>query len=228
MNWFKWVLSFGWHFIGRVRGNTKYRVKGSNKAFNDCRSAYALATSKLKSIGVIELSFKHHLTCFASTIKKKIKGRKKITVTGKHDACSASQKNSRRAVEPWFVVSSLENNKKVMRAYQYGMQIEESFPDLKSHRFGMGLKDTRSRSKGRLDNLLLIAALTHFILCMLGSVAEKDGWHKQFIANTVSLRRVISQVFLAKRLWQKKLIEPLIMALSTIPSLSVVSFCPNF
>jgi len=43
------------------------------------------------------------------------------------------------------------------------MQIELSFRDLKSHRYGQGFKDSLTRSGGRLQVLLLVGTLASFL-----------------------------------------------------------------
>ena len=96
------------------------------------------------------------------------------------------------------------------------MQIEESFRDLKSTQFGMGFKYSRTRSKHRFEILLLIASLTHFLLYVIGSLAERKGMTAKFIANTIKNKRVISQVFLAIRIWKKNLVNPLLSYLSKL------------
>lgn len=223
-NWFKLILELGWDYIGRVRGNLKYREYATDKAFIECSSVYQSATSRAKSLGKIELTKRHRVSCYASIIKKKIKGRKKITTTGKDDRGSESRKNAKRAAEPWFIVSSIDNFKKVLKAYQFRMQIEESFRDLKSTHFGMALKHTRTLCQKRLDILLLIATLTHFILFLMGTIAEQAGWAKDFIANTIKKRRVISQVYLATRLWKKNRSHECFSLLRTFEVAQMLSF----
>jgi hypothetical protein len=43
--------------------------------------------------------------------------------------------------------------------YSMRMQIEETFRDLKRHRYGWSLEHVRCRTAARIDVLLLIAAL---------------------------------------------------------------------
>ena len=47
------------------------------------------------------------------------------------------------------------------------MQIEQSFRDLKSHRYGVGFEDSLTRTRERLAVLLLILALATFVAWMI-------------------------------------------------------------
>lgn len=58
----------------------------------------------------------------------------------------------------------------IERMYKRRMQIEESFRDLKSHRYGMGFEDSQSRKAERLQMLLLIHALALWVMWIVGLV----------------------------------------------------------
>ena len=57
--------------------------------------------------------------------------------------------------------------------YSKRMQIEESFRDLKSHRYGMGFEDSQTRDPKRLSVLLLLNMLAGFAAWLL-SLALKE------------------------------------------------------
>jgi hypothetical protein len=79
------------------------------------------------------------------------------------------------------------------------MQIEETFRDLKSHRWGYGLQYARSRSGERLANLLLVTTLAVAATWLAGLAAKAKGWARHFQANTVKDRAVLSVFFLGRR-----------------------------
>lgn len=66
--------------------------------------------------------------------------------------------------------------------------IEETFRDAKDLRFGMGLSATHIRDAGRRDRLLLLAALAHALLTLLGAASEKTGMDAYLMVNTVKKR----------------------------------------
>ena len=79
------------------------------------------------------------------------------------------------------------------------MQIEESFRDVKSIRFGIGFELNLTRSNKRLQVLLLIAMIATFVLWLLGMAARRSEQHLQYQANTVKDRHVLSAVYLGLR-----------------------------
>ncbi|MFN4053557.1 MAG: IS4 family transposase, partial [Alishewanella aestuarii] len=76
--------------------------------------------------------------------------------------------------------------------YSSRMQIEESFRDQKSHRYGLGSDLHGTRKKSRLEILLLLAALANWFHYLLGSAGEKAGLQRRYQANTVKHRRVLA------------------------------------
>jgi len=83
----------------------------------------------------------------------------------------------------------------VVSIYSLRMQIEESFRDLKCHRWGWSLRHCKSRSRARLEILLLVASIAIVIQQLVGLAGEACGLSHRHQANTVRSRRVLS-VFL--------------------------------
>jgi len=71
-----------------------------------------------------------------------------------------SKNNAEKEREPWLLASSLNINskltKQVKRIYATRMQIEETFRDVKSARFGLGFELNGTYKTKRLQILLLI------------------------------------------------------------------------
>ncbi|MFH0342714.1 MAG: hypothetical protein ACHBNF_11415 [Chromatiales bacterium] len=84
-----------------------------------------------------------------------------------------------------------------------GMQIEESFRDMKSARFGRTLEFHRSRDPQRLAILLLILAPALLVLWLIGRIAEERGLMRHYQANTVRHRKVLSVIFLGIRIIER-------------------------
>ncbi len=82
------------------------------------------------------------------------------------------------------------------------MRIEEGFRDLKSIRFGIGLRLQGSRSPARLNVLLLIAAIMAFAIYLCGQHAKTVGMARSYQANT-SLGNVLS-LFSIGRQWLRR------------------------
>ena len=61
------------------------------------------------------------------------------------------------------------------------MQIELSFRDLKSHRYGQGFEDSLTRSAERIEVLLLLHALAMFAAWLTGLMAEAEGAEERLV-----------------------------------------------
>ena len=136
--------------------------------------------------------------------KGKPKGRHEINRYGKRSRSQRSEKAARAACEPWILAANLPAGHKlahsVIQIYRQRMQIEESFRDMKSARFGLALEFHRSRDPQRLAILLLILALALLVLWLIGSIAKERGLMRHYQANTVRYRDVLSVIFLGIRI----------------------------
>jgi len=117
---------------------------------------------------------------------------------------SVSLYYSKKSKQPWLLVSHLppEYNtpKKIVKLYGYRMQIEEAFRDTKNQQYGLGLAQAKSKSAKRYNNLLLIAALTLFLLWCIGQAAIENKYHYKLQANTVRNKIVLSNIYLAMQI----------------------------
>lgn len=76
----------------------------------------------------------------------------------------------------------------VVKLYARRFTIEETFRDIKDNHFGMGLSATHIGSAQRRDRLLLLAAVAHALLTLLGAAGEACGLDRTLKANTVKTR----------------------------------------
>lgn len=88
--------------------------------------------------------------------------------------------------EPWCLATSLADKtaSDVVKLYGKRFTIEETFRDAKDIRFGMGLSATHIRDAGRRDRLLLLAAIAHALLTLLGAASEATGMDRYLKVNT--------------------------------------------
>jgi hypothetical protein len=68
--------------------------------------------------------------------------------------------------------------------------IEETFRDTKDIHFGMVRKATHIKSAARRDRLLLLAALAHTLLTLLGAAGERCGLDRKLKTNTSATRQM--------------------------------------
>ena len=201
--WFAEVRRLGWHFVGRIRKNILYRIAQTTE-WQRCVELYPLATSSPQTIGLIELTRKNPLDCTLHILKKKPKGRHRLTASGKRARRKTSQDHVTRETQPWLIVTSLDpvlyQAKQVMQFYRTRMHIELAFRDIKNIRDGLALRETRSCNDQRLANLLLVGMLAHFCLWLIGRLAKARRMHYRLQANTERHSNVLSLFFIALQL----------------------------
>lgn len=91
--------------------------------------------------------------------------------------------------EAWHLaVSDDTSADEAIRLYSKRFTIEETFRDTKDPRYGWGLSATHVRNAERRDRLLLIAALAHEYLTLLGQAGEEIGLDRTLKVNTVKKR----------------------------------------
>jgi len=200
--WFREVEKHGWFWLGRVRGDVGFKRDGqalwrSNKSF------YPSANARAKYLGCGELGRKSPLHAHLHLYKAKAKHRedKRSSKAGRNH--TAQQSYIAGSKEPWLLATNLPehvkfNSKQLVTLYARRMQIEETFRDIKSPQYGMGLRHSNSRCIKRFDILLLIAMLAEWLLRLLGLIAQQQHWERAFQANTTRHRRVLSIIRLGR------------------------------
>lgn len=184
--WFKVVESYGWDWVGRVRNMVKFRLEETG-AWRYTRLLYAGASRRPSYLGRCWLSSKHPYRCHLHLYKALQRG------PGRPRKRSGDGRNTTRARrlarDPWLLATSLSpkawSARRIVKLYEKRMQIEETFRDLKGHRWGFGLQYARTRSTERLEILLLVATLATLATWLAGLVAKAKGWMRHFQANTV-------------------------------------------
>ena len=193
------MASLGWDWVGRVRNRHYMRWTSGGRWF-DAKQCYASASSQPKHLGDGVLTQRNQIHCEFVVYNGKLKGRKHKNRFGEPAENNYSRKKATGQREPWLLATSLPVTvkfaKKITAIYKLRMQIEESFRDVKSHRFGLGLTSHRTASVMRLQILLLLASLAVVVLWLLGLATVANGHHYQFQANSVRHKRVLSVIFI--------------------------------
>jgi len=195
---FKWidaVRAVGWDYIARLRGSARVQIDGQ---FLSPDEVHALAGNRHKNLGVCAVRKQrscHHRLVLSK--RRKLKGRHRITFNGTKGRNTADRQRGDAARQPLLLATSLQDSSTaVVKMYALRMQIEETFRDVKSHRYGWSLEDVRSRTEARVDVLLLIAAFASVAVHMVGIAARAAGLDRQLQANTERRRPVFSSFFL--------------------------------
>jgi DDE family transposase len=203
--WFRLVNRMGWYWIGRIRNRDMVSTADADM-WVGCKTLYSLATSEAQSLGQYDYVRNQQVLCRLVLIKRIKQGRHKKGRLGKRVHSSQSLKSARAQREPWLLAASPQldhlSAQAVVAVYAQRMQIEESFRDLKSDRFGLGYSANRSTQKNRLGVLLLVGCLAAFVLRLIGEVGKANQLDFQFQSNTRRSRPVLSVITLALQLVQ--------------------------
>ena len=127
-------------------------------------------------------------------------GRKHRNRQGVPARNSNSRKNAQREREPWLLMASPSltlSARQLVTLYARRMQIELSFRDLKSHRYGQAFEDSLTRKGPRIEVLLLLSALAAFATWLVGMACEARGID-QWLTPFRSQRRLYSVMRLGR------------------------------
>lgn len=202
--WFRLVKAIGWNYVGRVRGTVKVQQNGVEE-WIPCREFMKKARSKPKALGLGKVAESNPEECFFTLYKGKKKGRKKRTKYGKRCESSKSKRYAYRGREPWLLVCSLNlTAQQMVDIYATRMQIEESFRDLKSVRFGLSFALSATHKIKRMKVLICIGTLATTFATILGKAGKILEINRSFQANSVKEDVILSNSFLGMQLFRAK------------------------
>jgi hypothetical protein len=202
--WFKLVRSFGWDFVGRLRGNAKMLLLEERKWF-EIKEYFKYATITPKFICKALLSTAHEFPINLYSYKAKLYGRKLKRMKGRILHIGKQEQHSREKREPWIIVLSLQLKAvKIINLYKKRMQIEQNYRDDKNERWGFGWRYGRTKNPERYSILMLIAFIASLVLWLIGRAAETKLLHKDYQANT-SKKRTLSYLTLGKQVLKHSL-----------------------
>jgi hypothetical protein len=180
--WFEAVSAMGWDWVGRLRGRTLVKpldVADRPEEWVPCRALYQLADRTPRELPMMTTNRSRPLNCRCVIYRKAPKRRKDWTAHGKVARSKISRQCAVREAEPWLLVASPSlhtlSARQLVKLYARRMQIEASFRDLKSHRYGQAFEDSLTRSGPRLEILLLVNALAAFSCWIAGLSCEAKG-----------------------------------------------------
>lgn len=206
--WFEVIEARGWYYVGRVR-NRDYARFPEDAEWFPAKTLYAQANARPRALGALWLPRSAPFLTRAYLYRKAPKGRTRRTCDGRRRVGHGSRKHARREREPWLLVSNLPSTrhaaKRVVAIYRDRMSIEEAFRDLKAYRHGFAFRSNRGRDPRRVANLLLLAALAMLALWLIGLAGIQRGLDRNLQANTERRRRVLSVLFIGKRLFYQRI-----------------------
>lgn len=215
---FQAVLEQRWDFVGRIRGTTK-AISSVGETISK-EQFYARASITPTELGSFGLFVKQQIPCRLVLVRKRRRpGPKRPPPT-----CKEEREKRQAARDPWLLGTSLTDGDaaSVVGIYARRMQIEETFRDSKSHRFGWSFGDVCLSTPGRTAVLLTLAALAFVVVTLIGMTAERRGDHRAYQANT-ERRRVLSFLALATAILRREAplrysLHDLLASLALIPT----------
>lgn len=189
--WFDAVASVGWDFVGRVRNATKLLIDGK---WVGNKQVHRRATNRARSLGCVAFP-RNSPTKRRMVLARKPKSghRRRYTRGGRIGKRRVDHEQRRNAREPWLLATSLTSRPSIIVAiFARRMRIEQTFRDVKNFRWGWSLRHCGSRSRQRLELLLLIGALALLVQQVIGRAAENLNLAREHQANTERRRRVLS------------------------------------
>lgn len=198
-SWFKLVAEQGWHFVGRLRGRDM--VKQDDHDWVHLKTLCERASNAALDLGRYQYVRSNPIAVRLVLNRQQFRGRHRLNMYGQRRTGRSSAKCSRAAREPWLLAVSPPLDylaaQAIVSLYAQRMQIEQSFRDTKNLRVGQGLQATRSRE--RLQMLLLIAHLGAFVQRLIGEDAKAKQLELHFVAQRRN-RAQISTLTLARRI----------------------------
>ncbi len=199
--WFRAVLALGWDFVGRTRQPNFYRLD-TDTDWQCITQLHQIATGVPKAFSG-QITRSNPLACHLVLYQQKSKGRHDLNRSGKPKQSSYSKAHAKGAEAPWLLSTSLPRDstlaRRVVTIYKTRMQIEEGFRDLKSRQYGLGFEQNKSYTTRRLSVLILMSTLAHMVLMLTGMAVTLANKHRDYQANSIKTRRVISFPFLGAR-----------------------------
>lgn len=199
--WFRAVESYGWDWVGRIRNKIKYyREETGRWCFTN--SLYPDATAEPRYVGEVALSRRHQYRFRLYLVRAHKPRIGRPPRRGPTRSGETMYRRLHRA--PWLLATSLPHDpssaRRIMGLYTQRMQIEETFRDLKCHRWGFGLRYARCNSAGRLEILLLLGALATLTAWLVGLAGRALQLNRHLQANTERGREVLSTFFIGREL----------------------------
>lgn len=180
------VRHLGWDFLVRIRGRTTMRTNRQRR-WTNVRRLYRRASTVATSLGICRLYRKVRAVEAQLVLVRRVR---RGTHPFTHRLSSDHSSTMRAGKDPWLLATSLYDHtaEQIVTLYAKRMQIEETFRDIKNHRFGWCLRDVRSSSPERLAALLLLCTLAMLAVTLVGMAAELANVHRTYQANTVKTR----------------------------------------
>jgi len=199
-DWFEAIESQKWFWLVRARSG-KYIKLSDEEEWREASDLFDYAKTRAKCYENAYITKSHSRSCRIILKKGSEISKRKKPIKLPRNYNSANGNYKRLAKEPWILATNLPkayNTTQIIYAYKKRMQIEESFRDIKSTRYGLGSRYIQTRCIYRWGIAMLIAAIAQITLWIIGIIGHSQGFQKIFQVNTVRDKKQFSYFYLGQ------------------------------
>jgi hypothetical protein len=220
-DWFAAVERIEWHWLVRVRQGKQIKLS-ENSDWLEMKDFFDNVGTRAQHYPKAQIMKYHERNCRLISKKNCLKNTKKGYRKQPRHYNAGNGDYARSWKEPWVLATNLPdkfNTTQILNFYKKRMQIEESFRDLKSHRFGLGARYARTECVCRWGVKMLLAAIVQIIYWIVGIIAHSQNYQEHFQANTVKDKKIFSYFYLGKLMFEHNKVENLDIKRDDIPKI---------
>lgn len=218
--WFSAIESKNWYWLVRARGG-KYLKLSKEGEWREASELFNEIGPRAKCYEEAYITKSRPRACRVVTKRDSVVSQRKKPAKLPRNYHSANGNYQRLAKEPWVLATNIPrkyNTTQILNAYKKRMQIEESFRDIKSPRYGLGSRSIETRCLYRWGIFMLLAAIAQITLWIIGVIGHSQGYQKVFQSNTVKDKKVFSYFYLGQLIVEFNRIHELVIDYQTLPT----------
>lgn len=220
-NWFDAIESKSWYWLVRARSG-KYVKLSEEEKWHEVSELFRHIGTRANCYENAYITKTQPRSCRVITKKGSTTSQRKKPARLPRNYNAANGNYQRLAKEPWVLATNLPKKyttTQVLNAYKKRMQIEESFRDIKSTRYGLGGRNIETRCIYRWGIIMLLAAIAQITLWIIGVIGHSQGFQKVFQSNTVKDKKVFSYFYLGQLIIEFNKINELTFDYKNLPTI---------
>jgi len=220
-DWFEAIESMDWHWLVRIRQGKQIKLT-ENTDWLEIKDFIGNIGNRTQHYKKAQIMKEHMRNCRLVAKRNIIKDTKEKYKRQPRNYNAGNGDYARSWKEPWILATNLPekfSTTQILNFYKKRMQIEESFRDLKSHRFGIGARYACTDCIERWGVKMLLAAIVQIIYWVIGVIAHSQNFQKHFQANTVKDKKIFSYFYLGRLMFEHDKIKELNLERCQIPQI---------
>ncbi len=220
-DWFKAIELKGWYWLVRARSGKHVKLSETSE-WQEVSELFDKISTRAKSYDRAYITKNQNRPCRVITKRGSETSKRKKPKKLPRNYNSANGGYKRLSKEPWILATNLPetyNVTQIVNAYKKRMQIEESFRDVKSIRYGLGARAIQTRCIYRWSICMLLAAIAQIMLWIIGVIGHSKGFQSKFQANTVKDKKVFSYFYLGQLIVEYNKLRELNINYDNLPSI---------